>query len=482
MGHHAAIREKRDRQSISQLSAGWEEEKKMDLQKDEVLDRLAEQANVAQFVAFRPVASGVKQSFCRLRDTDPNTQFATATEAITALLAASGSAMVNVRSYLPHDPRSREFVYGLTSVEAALAAVVRLANEGLHLIVNETIDVRDGGVSGVVQGDLIEFAPDDTPRCVEKPGVASLPFEVGMNLLTLIYGFRPELESRPGQRIEFSIHPLLQGWRRTHTLLWEREDDVLDRADATSRWPNRFSRHIGDKTFGLLMAHLAGHPVPRTLAIPRRIAPFSFGTTTGSSEVWTRTCPAEPHPGLYTTVKGWTDPFALLAKEDHAGDVLASVLRQDAVPARYSGAAIVQADDILAVEGLAGEGDLFMLGTRDPEELPEKVVSDVVTTFRALNAVFGPVRFEWVHDGQKAWIVQLHLGSTASSATEVVPGDATHWLDFTVGDGLEALRALLASAPIGSGINVIGQFGMTSHIADVLRRAGRPARITTGGT
>jgi len=256
----------------------------------------------------------------------------------------------------------------------------------------------------------------------------------------------------------------------------------LDRADATSRWPNRFSRHIGDKTFGLLMAHLAGHPVPRTLAIPRRIAPFSFGTTTGSSEVWTRTCPAEPHPGLYTTVKGWTDPFALLAKEDHAGDVLASVLRQDAVPARYSGAAIVQADDILAVEGLAGEGDLFMLGTRDPEELPEKVVSDVVTTFRALNAVFGPVRFEWVHDGQKAWIVQLHLGSTASSATEVVPGDATHWLDFTVGDGLEALRALLASAPIGSGINVIGQFGMTSHIADVLRRAGRPARITTGGT
>jgi len=481
MGHYAAIREKRNRQSVSRLSAGWEEEKKMDLQKDEVLDRLANHANVAQFVAFRPIADGVKQSFCRLRDTDPNTPFASAAEAIAALLAASGSAMVNVRSYLPHDPRSREFVYGLTSVEAALAAVMRLANEGLHLIVNETIDVGDGGVSGVVQGDLMEFAPDDTPRCVEKPGVASLPFEIGMNLLTLTYGFRPDLESRPGRRTEFSIHPLRQGWRGTHTLLWEQEDDVLGHAEATLRWPNRFSRHIGDKAFGLLMAHLTGHSVPHTLAIPRRIAPFSFGTATGSSEVWTRTCPAEPHPGLYTTVKGWTDPFTLLAKEDPAGDVLASVLRQDGVPARYSGAAIVQANDILTVEGLAGEGDEFMLGTRDPEELPDQVIDDVAICFRALDAAFGPVRFEWVHDGQKAWIVQLHLGATASSGTEVVPGDATQWLDFTVGDGLETLRALLAKAPEGYGVNVIGQFGMTSHIADVLRRAGRPARIATGG-
>ncbi|MCX8476744.1 MAG: hypothetical protein MT490_13175 [Sphingomonas sp.] len=481
MGHHAAIRNMRDRQNISQLSAGWEDAKTMDLQKDEVLDRLADEANVAQFVALRPVAGGLKQSFCRLRDMDPNTPFSGAIEAIAALLAASGSAMVNVRSYLPHDPRSREFVYGLTSVEAALAVVTRFANEGLHLIVNETIDVRDGGVSGVVQGDLIEFAPDDTPRCVEKPGVVSLPFEVGMKLLTLVYGFRPELESRPGRRTEFSIHPLRRGWRGTHTLLWEQEDDVPGQAEATARWPNRFSRHIGDKAFGLLMAHLAGHRVPRTLAIPRRIAPFSFGTATGSSEVWTRTCPAEPHPGLYTTVKGWTDPFALLTKEDPSCDVLASVLRQDAVPARFSGAAIVQADDTLAVEGLAGEGDLFMLGARDPEELPERVISDVVTSFRALDTAFGPVRFEWVHDGQKTWIVQLHLGATASTATEVVPGDATHWLDFTVGDGLEALRVLLADAPEGSGVNVIGQFGMTSHIADVLRRAGRPARIATGG-
>lgn len=452
----------------------------MDLQKDEVLDRLADYANVAQFVAFRPIAGGVKQSFCRLRDTDPNTEFPSAAEALSALLAASGSAMVNVRSYLPHDPRSREFVYGLTSVEAALAAVMRLANEGLHLIVNETIDVRDGGVSGVVQGDLIEFAPNDTPRCVEKPGVTSLPFEVGMNLLTLVYGFRPELESRPGRRTEFSIHPLQQGWRETHTLLWEREEDVPGQANATLRWPNLFSRHIGDKAFGLLMAHLAGHLVPRTLAIPRRIAPFSFGTATGSSEVWTRTCPDEPQPGLYTTVKGWTDPFALLAKEDHTGNVLASVLRQDAIPARYSGAAIVQADDILAVEGLTGEGDLFMLGTREPEVLPDHVISDVVTSFRALDGGFGPVRLEWVHDGQKVWIVQLHLGTTVSSATEIVPGEATLWLDFTVSDGLEALRTLLTNAPKGSGVNVVGQFGMTSHIADVLRRAGRPARIATG--
>ncbi|AJP73430.1 hypothetical protein [Sphingomonas hengshuiensis] len=452
----------------------------MDLQKDEVLNRLATGANVAQFVAFRPATDGLIQSFCRLRNRTPNFRFESVAAAVAALLDASGSGTVNVRSYVPHDPRSREFLYALDSVETVVAALERLAGEGLHLIVNETIDVRDGGVSGVVQGGLIEFSPDDTPRCVEKPGVASLPFEMGMALLTTVYGFTPDLEACPGRRTEFSIHPLLQGWRASHTLLWEQEDDVPDEAEPGYRWPNRFSRHLGDKAYGLMMAHLAGLPVPNTLAIPRRVAPFAFGTATGSAEVWIRTCPTEPHPGLYTTVKGWTDPYDLMAKEDPAGTILASILRQDAVPARYSGAAIVQADGSLAVEGLAGEGDLFMLGTRDPEALPAEIISAVTHAFDRLQAAFGPVRFEWVHDGQQVWIVQLHLGATISTATAVVPGEAQVWTDFKVEDGLEKLRRLLEGLPGDGGVNLIGQFGLTSHIADVLRRAGLPARIAAG--
>ena len=51
----------------------------------------------------------------------------------------------------------------------------RLAGEGYLTIVNETIDIHDGGISGVALAGIVEFAPDDTPRAVEQPGVAALP-------------------------------------------------------------------------------------------------------------------------------------------------------------------------------------------------------------------------------------------------------------------------------------------------------------------
>src|SRR5262249_21798426 len=46
-------------------------------------------------------------------------------------------------------------------------------------------------------------------------------------------------------------------------------------------------------------------------------------------------------PGRFTTVRGWTDPFALVEAEDPRSEI-ASVLVQDSVDARYSGAAITQ--------------------------------------------------------------------------------------------------------------------------------------------
>jgi len=448
------------------------------LQKDAVLDQLARHANVAQFVSYRQGKGQPVQSFSRVRGREPNVQWDELPEAIAYLLSASGSGMVNVRSYLPHDPQSREFVYGLKSVAEAVSVVQRLHAEGLDLIVNETIDVSDGGVSGVVQGWTIEFAPDDTPRCVEKPGVASLPFEMGISLLATVYGFRPDLTAAHLRRTEFSIHPSPQGWQSTHTLLWEAEGGVQGEGGPTLRWPNRFSRHIGDKAFGLLMADQTGQNVPRSLVIPRRVRPFEFGTTTGSAEVWTRTCPVEPQPGLFTTVKGWTDVYALFGREDPDNLELASAIRQDAVPAQYSGAAIVRSDGVLVVEGVAGEGDLFMLGERPSHALPEHIANDVAAAYEALQETFGPVRMEWVHDGTRVWIVQLHMGSTNSTAGEVVPGEATHWIEFNVRQGLSSLRKLLGDLPEGYGVSMIGEFGMTSHIADVLRKAGRPARYS----
>ncbi|KMK64461.1 hypothetical protein KZZ08_22140 [Roseovarius mucosus] len=450
----------------------------MTIHKDEILNRLAARGNVAQFVSFAPDQNrSPQQTFSRLVGHEANEVFPDIEAAIEVLFNRSSAGTINIRSYLPEDPRSREFLYALTSVESACSAVKRLSLEGLHTIVNETIDVSDGGVSGVVQGDIIEFSPDDTPRCVEKPGVLSMPFDLGMALLEKVYGFRPELEGSANERTEFSIHPNACGWKGSHTLLWEHEEDVVSPAKQPIRWPNNFSRHLGDKTFGLLVADRLGFPVPSTLVIPRKLAPFSFGTATGSGEIWTRTCPFEPQPGLFTTVKGWIDPFTLLATEDPTGSAIASLLKQDAVVAAWSGAAITGRDDEIVIEGVPGEGDQLMLGLHQPAALPKEITRDVSLLHCKLSKVLGPVRIEWVHDGSQVWCVQLHVGITQSSGSVIVPGEASDWREVSASDGLEAIRNLLASLPDGCGVLVNGHVGVTSHIADLLRKKGSPARL-----
>ncbi len=283
------------------------------MRKDWSLDELAKSGNVAQFVAFDP--SGL-QTRSRVLGYEPNHNFNTIDDALTALLSASRSSSINLRSFTPESPRSREFVYGVTSVHSARDELWRLNEQGLFVIANETVDVGDGGVSGVIEAGVIEFSPDDTPRCVEKPGTVSVFLQTGLKLLRLVYGFELELPETEGHRIEFSIHPLRQGYNRTHTLLWEYEAVDTSLHQPGLVWPNRFSQIIGDKAFGLLIAHLLGALVPRTLVFSRRLRPFEFGNDTGLSETWLRTCPRSQEPGKYTTLKGWRDPFELLETED----------------------------------------------------------------------------------------------------------------------------------------------------------------------
>lgn len=449
----------------------------MSIRKDRVLDWLAERGNVAQFVAFKPTLAGPSMTFSRLIGYAPNQAPADPGDAIRVLMEASAERSVNVRSFSPEDPQSREFVYGLTKPGEAMGTVERLIAQGLHVIANETVDVADGGVSGVMHGDVLEFAPDDTPRCVERPGTATLKASDGLKILETVYGFRPDLTPAAGVRTEFSIHPRPRGWKSSHTLLWEREDGAATLTPQPARWPNAFSRMIGDKAFGLLIAAEVGLLVPRTIVIGRRVAPFTFGTPTGSNEFWTRTCPHEPQPGLYTTVKGWTDPFALLAREDARADAIASVLRQDAVPARHSGAAIVASNGALVIEGRPGEGDRLMLGAELPTLLPQATVERVSDAFARLSERLGPVRFEWVDDGERLWIVQLHVGATNTLGTTVVAGEADRWATFETRRGLSELRAMIATLPPGVGLVVTGGAGLTSHVADVLRKANRPSRL-----
>ncbi len=463
------------------------------LQKDEVLDRLAEVTNVAQFVSFAPNG---EQRFARINSLQPNFKFTSRAAAIRCILAAAPEGSVNVRSYQPEHPKSREFIYGLRSVGDVESAVRRLTQSGLFVIVNETINVRDGGVSGVAYGDVLEFAPDDTPRCVEKPGTLAIPRELGSKLLRTVYGFEPDLPFLRTQRVEFSVHPERRGSRREHTIVWELEDVGDAGLHATPSWPNNFSRHLGDKAFGLLLGDALGLPIPSTTVVSRRVAPFRFGRPTGTGETWIRTCPREPVPGKYSTFRGWRDPFALLMTEDPNGETLASVISQEGVDGKFSGALITSVDRSLTIEGIEGLGDTFMKGDSAPTfrveidskgavrsrtgDVPEDVLRSVRDVYGHTAEQLGAVRFEWVFDGKETWLVQLHRGASASVGRTIVPGEHANFRRFSVSRGLEELRALIASVdPEKEGIILEGEVGITSHFGDVLRRARVPSRIET---
>jgi hypothetical protein len=292
-----------------------------------------------------------------------------------------------------------------------------------------------------------------------------------------VYGFRPELAAVPGERVEFSIHPLVAGFRRTHTILWEREPAGPVALARRLVWPNAFSRLLGDKAFGLLVADLHGLPVPATTVVGRRLAPFRFGRPTGGGEPWLRTCPAEPVPGRFPTRRGWSDPFALLAAEDPDGIRLAAVLAQEGVRARWSGAAMPGTGGGLLVEGVKGFGDDFMLARAAPAPLPGRVADEVRRLGGRAAVALGPVRFEWAHDGEQPWVLQLHLATVAASATTIFPGTPSRWIRFDPAKGLDRLRDLIARVPAGEGVELTGEVGVTSHAGDLLRRAAIPARL-----
>jgi hypothetical protein len=118
-----------------------------------------------------------------------------------------------------------------------------------------------------------------------------------------------------------------------------------------------------------------------------------------------------------------------------------------------------------------------MLGKDGPESLPAEIVADVERTYAEAVAAIGALRFEWVHDGERVWIVQLHKGGTNSDAATLVPGEAAEWAIFKASQGLEELRRFLSELPDDVGVRIEGEIGLTSHFADLLRKTKRPARI-----
>ena len=124
--------------------------------KDAVQDASGDRKNVAQFVRFHPRRH---QRYSMVHGHTANHRFTSSEAAIQALFVAIPERSLNARNFEPEDPKSREFLYGLEAIDSVIAALRRLADGSLFPIVNEAVDVHDGGASGVAYGDVIEVAP-----------------------------------------------------------------------------------------------------------------------------------------------------------------------------------------------------------------------------------------------------------------------------------------------------------------------------------
>lgn len=439
--------------------------------KDEHLFELAQEFNTARFFSVGPNEK-IRFAAISLGETGAP---ASLDEALRRLLAVAGA--VNVRTFTENpDARSLPFDYGLDTVPTARSIVKAHLARGLHVIVNETVDVNDHGVSGIVDGPVTEFAPDSTPRDVERKAFASLPTAMAERILDTVYQFDTQLTKFDG-RVEFSLHPQPVGLRQTGILVWELGPHELDAtASAAMVWPNLFSRLLGDKTFGLLVADACGEPVPQTTAMPRRIAPFSFGRATGLHQRWLRTAPVVQEPGRFLTTPIWEDAFAVMQREDPNGKRIAAVLSQAAVDAQYGGAAALAADGGVTIEGVPGTGLDFMSGAA-PAPLPPSVVAVVRSALDRLRAELGhPVSIEWLVDERTLWIVQLHVDPVPPAQAE-----PRAWVELDTSLGLEHVRtAVRRLAREGQGAVLTHQVGLTSHIGQVLRASGVPYRVATG--
>jgi len=449
--------------------------------KDAVLDSLANERNIAQFVSFSP-ESKLKIRFARIVGVNPNKKFSSPRKAIETILSKAEDGLVNIRTFRPDQPKGGEFFYGKSNLNEILDILSIQARQGLFTIVNETIDINDGGVSGVALGDIVEFAPYDTPRCVDKPGVCSVPRKMAIHILEDVYGFRPALNFDENTRVEFSIHPKKLGFHKEHTIIWEAEAIDPITTGASIAWPNLFSQMIGDKVFGLLIAEAMGLPVPRGTVISRAVAPFMFGHATEKWDTWLRSCPKTRTPGKYPTIAGWEDPFKFMNPsnlKDHDSSISA-LLVQDSVYPEYSGSLISGKNGRPLIEGVHGRGDGFMIGRAKPIKLPPEVIDAVKTQHKKAYDILGPIEMEWVYDGLTVWIVQLHKQKDVIivKGNIIYPGSPKSFHTFDTAQGLESLRELISKIQgTSKGILLKGDVGITSHFGDILRNAKIPSRI-----
>jgi hypothetical protein len=169
----------------------------------------------------------------------------------------------------------------------------------------------------------------------------------------------------------------------------------------------------------------------------------------------------------------------LLTQEDPDGKELASVLSQEGVRAAFSGASIGSENHEAIVEGVEGIGSSFMLGQKAAQLLPSTTIAAVrLLMDNLVRVVGGTLKIEWAYGENIVWILQMQQLDHPVRDAVVVPGEATRFRRFDVGDGIEQFREFTAKAKaVGDGIVLVGSVGVTSHFGDILRRSGVPSRI-----
>ena len=134
------------------------------------------------------------------------------------------------------------------------------------------------------------------------------------------------------------------------------------------------------------------------------------------------------------------------------------------------------------IEGVAGTGDDFMLGTNEKTALPNDIldnVKELLDSIREYYPILGAVSIEWVFDGNKIWLVQLNQIKNIGGGRIIVFGSPISYEKFYVKNGLEQLRQKIKEVKDKNiGIELVGDVGLSSHFGDVLRQANIPSFIT----
>ena len=437
------------------------------LYKDEGIFNLSNNFNVARFVSFENKLP-LKIRYCVL---DDNYQTNNPKEAIDFLL--NKCSKVNVRSFDPEKPEGNPFIQNLKSTNDVLNCIEKLIKQkNLYIIVNESIDEHDGGISGVYFNNVIEFSPDATPRCVDSNNIKTtlLPYNLSKKIIDSIYGVTPDFSNFKDTRIEFSIHPNKCGFKNSNTIIWQIEEKKnTNNIKINISWPTNFSKMIGDKTFGLLIADSINLNVPETTVFNNRLNPFSFGNKTSLNGVRTRTCPEIKEPGYYPSYKSFVDPINLLKtlnknKPQNITEVK-SVIIQNSIDSLYSGRAICKDLLDIDIDGVFGDGDDFMLGKDKSCEIPENIKNEIYNIFKKIYQYVGKSSIEWVFDkNNKLWIVQLNKINDNC----IKYNKNMEYIDFYYKDNIEEFRNFVVELKDkNKGINLYGNVSPLSHIGEI---------------